>query len=195
MKAIYLWTMLLSIGCSGSPTAGGDTGGAGSLGGSKGSGGSSAAGGGADCNCLRGAYGPACGVDGTTYDATCGVACVPVAIACLHACPCPAGSTGGATGQGGSSSVSTGGTAALGATFPCGSDRCTIGQSYCSSFIGGIPGSTTTYSCTSLPASCANTTDCSCLCGTSSVHCSPNGMSSCFCSANAGALSLSCAGA
>ena len=41
-----------------------------------------------NCDCLLGAYRPACGVDGMTYDATCGDACVPVAIACHNECPC-----------------------------------------------------------------------------------------------------------
>jgi hypothetical protein len=42
-----------------------------------------------DCDCALGAYVPACGTDGQTYDATCGIECVPVAIACNGECPCP----------------------------------------------------------------------------------------------------------
>ena len=43
---------------------------------------------GVDCNCGKGAFTPVCGVDGRTHDATCGISCVPVDIACLGQCPC-----------------------------------------------------------------------------------------------------------
>jgi hypothetical protein len=33
---------------------------------------------------VRGAYVPVSGIDGKTYDAACGIACVPVSIACEH---------------------------------------------------------------------------------------------------------------
>jgi hypothetical protein len=46
---------------------------------------------GVNCSCGRGAYVPTCGVDGKTYDAACGLTCVPVKIACAGQCPCPAG--------------------------------------------------------------------------------------------------------
>lgn len=46
--------------------------------------------GGVDCGCLRGAYRAVCGIDGKTYDATCDLSCVPVPIACMGQCPCPA---------------------------------------------------------------------------------------------------------
>lgn len=44
-----------------------------------------------NCDCVLGAYIPVCGVDGQSYDATCGNACVPVEIACSGECPCEAG--------------------------------------------------------------------------------------------------------
>jgi hypothetical protein len=40
------------------------------------------------CDCALGAYIPVCGVDGQTYDATCGRDCVSVEIACDGECPC-----------------------------------------------------------------------------------------------------------
>lgn len=74
-------------------------------GGASGNGGSS----GVDCNCLRGAYFPVCGVDGMTHDATCGLECVPVEIACMGECPC------GNPGAGGSPAGGAGGSPAGGA--------------------------------------------------------------------------------
>lgn len=106
-----LTLLFVLVGCSSS----GSGGGGGSDGG--GSGGS----GGNDCNCMKGAYFPVCGVDGKTHDATCGAQCVPVAIACNGECPCkdagsggsagtPAGGSGG-TPSGGSGGMTSGGAA------------------------------------------------------------------------------------
>lgn len=65
-------------------------GGAGGDGGS-GAGTTGTAGSGGDdgCDCQVGSYVPICGVDGVTYDAACGIHCVPVAVACEQECPCP----------------------------------------------------------------------------------------------------------
>lgn len=93
------------IGCSGSNITSGGSGGALAVGGGSSQGGSGAGGGSVNCSCLRGAYVPVCGIDGKTYDATCGDVCVPVAIQCRGQCPCAAG-TGGAAGVGGNTSVS-----------------------------------------------------------------------------------------
>ena len=41
-----------------------------------------------NCDCTLAAYFPVCGVDGQTYNAVCGDACVPVEIACRNECPC-----------------------------------------------------------------------------------------------------------
>lgn len=54
-----------------------------------------------DCDCPVGAYLPACGVDGMTYDATCGNHCVPVEIECMSECPCTDAETGGSSSSGG----------------------------------------------------------------------------------------------
>ena len=62
--------------------------GGGGQGASAGNGGNGASGGGRNCDCEVGADVPVCGVDGITYDAACGEACVPVAIACQGGCPC-----------------------------------------------------------------------------------------------------------
>ncbi len=52
-----------------------------------------------DCDCARGAYVPVCGVDGETYDATCGRECVEVQIACDGPCPCTDCVAGGCSGE------------------------------------------------------------------------------------------------
>lgn len=52
-----------------------------------------------NCDCALGAYVPVCGIDGQTYDATCGRECVPVAIACNGECPCSDCIAGGCSGQ------------------------------------------------------------------------------------------------
>ena len=77
-------------GGSGAVQSGGAAGSAAGAGGSAGAGaaGSGGAGGGVNCDCARGAYIPMCGIDGMTHDATCGIECVPVDIACLGQCPC-----------------------------------------------------------------------------------------------------------
>lgn len=190
----FSWLMgLVMIGCAGSPGTATGIGGASSAGGAGTTGGTSGTGGSANCNCVNGAYRPACGVNGTTYDAHCGDVCVPVAIACQNACPCSSDSSGGSSSQGGSSAIDTGGGTPIGSTFDCHGSTCTVGQSYCYSFIGGVPGSTTSYSCRSLPESCANATDCTCLCANTFPGCSP--VQGCTCGATDGQIHMSCAGA
>ena len=77
-----------------------------------------------DCDCMLGAYVPACGVDGMTYDATCGTQCVPVEVACMGECPCGAGSTatsgeGTADGTGESGASETSETSTTMGLDPC----------------------------------------------------------------------------
>jgi hypothetical protein len=87
------WIVVLSL-CAACPAEGGDD--AGSDGGD-------------GCDCMLGAYVPACGVDGMTYDATCGTSCVPVEIECMGECPCSAGSegSGGMTSDGATTAAET----------------------------------------------------------------------------------------
>jgi hypothetical protein len=130
MRFAHVLAILSLCGCSGASSTVQNNGGASSAGGSANtggtvsSGGSVAAGGATgdasvNCNCMLGTYRPACGVDGNTYDSTCGDACVPVTIVCHSACPCPTGGTGGSTAQGGASATNTGGGAGSGAGQPC----------------------------------------------------------------------------
>jgi len=151
---------------SGGTSASGVSGGARTTGGVSGTGGS------VDCNCLRGAYGPVCGSDGLTHDATCGDICVPVPISCRGECPCPTGAggasagiggagtsggagTGGAGGSG-SSSLATGGTGALTdcVGLICGSDQQSV--KVLTPALG-----TTKCACVPMP-SAGRCTDCTC---------------------------------
>lgn len=76
-----------------------------------------------DCDCQLGAYVPVCGVDGMTYDATCGNECVAVEVECMGECPCGAissdsgGTTSDASGSG-SGSDTTAAETTMGAD-PC----------------------------------------------------------------------------
>lgn len=73
---VWISGLLLAAACEGK---GGDDDGAGS--------GSET---GTHCECSNGAYVPVCGVDGMTYDATCGLECVEAEILCMgFECPCP----------------------------------------------------------------------------------------------------------
>ncbi len=51
--------------------------------------------------------------------------------------------------------------------FACGTSglRCQTNAEYCSSFIGGVPGSQPSYGCVAVPAACRPTPTCSCLQG------------------------------
>lgn len=178
---------LVACGGVGTDSSGND---AGSLGGAKGTGGS-----GTNCNCMRGAYRAACGVDGKTYDATCGDSCVPVAIACYNTCPCSGSGSGGGGSTGGGSAVSTGGSVSHGTPFACGSSTCSVGDSYCYQFYPGVGAASSGPDCRQLPPACANATDCSCVCSNvaPSGQCSPS--SGCSCTSPSGEIRVTCAGA
>jgi hypothetical protein len=85
---------------AGAPGTAGDGGPSGAAAGGAAAGDTASGGsGGVDCQCARGGHFPVCGVDGVTYEAICGIACVPVDIACEGNCPCAnnGGSGGGAS--------------------------------------------------------------------------------------------------
>jgi len=147
-----------------------------------GSGGTTADGGdardsGVNCACGRGAFVPTCGVDGKTYDAACGVSCVPVQIACMGQCPCATTS------------------------YACGSDTCMTGQTFCYSYAPGVLTPTPSRSCMQVPAACAKSPTCACLCPPATppaAGCTFSGgfsTSYCSCSESNGQATVSCAGA
>lgn len=80
------------------------------------------------CDCPNGAYVPVCGIDGQTYDATCGTACVGVVIACAGECPC--------------------------AGTPCGPMTCAGPNTICTVMTPGDTGGDNLYACAAPPAAC-----------------------------------------
>lgn len=114
--------------------------------------------------------------------------------------------TGGAGGNGGTTGTGTGGiggqsgSGAVGGGYACGSDTCVVGQTYCYSFSGGVPGSGTSRSCMPVPAACTSNPHCPCVCPPpdgGGFGCAFQGgvPSSCYCSESLGQLSVMCAGA
>jgi hypothetical protein len=94
------------------------------------------------CDCQLGAYVPACGVDGITYDAACGRECVPVEILCMAECPCP--------------------------MLVCGDEECGPAMPVCTEVSGGAE-PTVSYTCGVLPETCAAVEDPSCECVLASI--------------------------
>lgn len=90
------------------------------------------------CDCVAGAAFPVCGVDGMTYDATCGLQCVPVEVACLLECPC--------------------------SPLSCGAMVCEPGQTVCTTISPGAPGDDPMYECDVVPPACtAGVPTCDCV--------------------------------
>lgn len=107
------------------------------------------------------------------------------------------GATGGAGGVGGSRGA---GGAGGNQMYGCGSDTCTVGDSFCYSFTPGTAGPAG-LSCQPTPAACASTpASCACLCPPSSntgFGCVPAGTAAvnfCSCSDAGGLVKVSCAG-
>jgi len=117
----------------GMPSVTGGAGGASPAGGAAGhaSGGTDIGGAaGADCGCSRNGYLPVCGADGTTYDAACGMQCVPVEIDCQGECPCATGGAGGGLGGSGGAAAS-GGSAGTPAAGAGGLSSCAVDRTAC----------------------------------------------------------------
>src|SRR6185312_11501956 len=98
------------------------------------------------------------------------------------------GGSGGTDGAGGNQ------------TYSCGSDTCTVGESFCYAYTPGTAGQTG-RSCQLTPAACASTpASCACLCPPSSnaaFGCVPVGMGAgnyCLCSETGGGVTVTCAG-
>jgi len=106
-------------------------------------------------------------------------------------------STGGASGQSGHPGAGTGGAGGfsppgmggIGGTYACGSDTCTVGESFCYTYTPGATGGHPGQSCQPLPTGCSSPTSCACV--SEAVACAPEGMS---CSDTGGVVYLNCSG-
>jgi hypothetical protein len=164
----------LSVVASCNGGSGGTDGGGGSTGGNGGQGG-------IDNLCLS--EGQSCGTTGPT---------------CCGGLMCCYGSNGQASCVPGSCSGSGG--AGGNQTYSCGSDTCTVGESFCYAYTPGTAGQTG-RSCQLTPAACASTpASCACLCPPSSnaaFGCVPVGMGAgnyCLCSETGGGVTVTRAG-
>ena len=106
---------------------------------------------------------------------------------------------GGSGGSGGKSAE--GGTSGSGGakTYDCGSDTCTVGDSYCYTYYPGSTGGQPGHSCQPTPAACTSTpTSCACLCPPSDpggcVPVGPIGPLHCSCSDTGGVANVTCGG-
>jgi hypothetical protein len=164
-------------GATGGSSATGGSGGSSGAGGSVSGGGS----GGLDCNCRSAAQRTVCGTDGRSYDATCGIDCVPIGILCQHTCPCESTGGFGGAGAGGVGNAGMAGAAAGAAGqsgIACGDQTCGPNQ-YCRAACSGTvlldagPPPVQKPNCATLPAACMGTASCECICGAVTTFCIP----------------------
>jgi hypothetical protein len=110
------------------------------------------------------------------------------------------GTSGGGGGSAGKGVGGGSGGAGGNQMFSCGSDTCTVGESFCYSYAPGTAGPTG-LSCQATPPACASMpTSCACLCPPSSnpgFGCVPAGMGAvnfCSCTDTGGVVNVHCAG-
>jgi hypothetical protein len=109
------------------------------------------------------------------------------------------GSGGGAGGVGGMGARDAGpgvDAAVLGTPYMCDTSTCVVGQSFCYSYVPGTAGSGGgSRSCSPVPAGCATTPTCACVCPPSATlaGCMYGG-NFCSCSESNGQLTVSCFG-
>jgi hypothetical protein len=174
--------------------AGGGVGGGGNAGGGAGggAGGRGGSGGGIQYACLQ--QGGSCLSDCTTPCQTgshLATASCPISesnAVCGGHCCLPTVVSDGGSGDAGASS------------YTCGAGSCTTGQTFCYSYLPGTPGGSSTPSCMTLPAACAASPTCACVCPPSSstafgcTFAGGNTGGSCSCTDTNGMLTVTCAG-
>jgi hypothetical protein len=163
-------------GASDVPSPGGGSGGGGGAGGADG--------------------GVACGATVCAAGLVCCTAC-DGSKSCGQTCTGQFCGTGGAGGMGARDAGAGVDAAVLGTPYMCDTSTCVVGQSFCYSYIPGTAGSGGgARSCMALPAACATTPTCSCVCEPSTLAsgCMYNSIY-CTCSEANGQINMTCLGA
>ena len=88
-------------------------------------------------------------------------------------------------GQGGGA----GNTGNIGVEFSCGTETCTVGESYCSEYMPGAGGSFM-QTCATLPDVCRDQPTCACVCDAAPSRCGVD----CHCGIAGAGFSIYCAG-